>query len=87
MFFCILEVFLDSFCYHLIRTSNCDSVYCMPCRCPKQVWKYFNRQNGATMSPQLICNFFLFLYISYKKILLAVFLTLILLMSRESLED
>ena len=55
------EVFLkNNFCYHLIRSSNSDSVYCMPCRCPKQVWMYFNRQNCATMSPQLPYLQFLF---------------------------
>ena len=32
----------------------------MPCRCPKQVWMYFNRQNSATMSPQLPYLQFLF---------------------------
>ena len=72
MFFCILEVlfFFDNFVYNLIRISNSHSVYCKPRPRPKQVWKYFNRQNSATMSPQLPYLQFLFVALLLLQILL-----------------
>ena len=74
MYLCLVGVscviFFDNFCYYLIRTSNSDSVYCMPSRILNKSGSILTGRNSATMSPQLPYLQFLFVALLLLQILL-----------------